>query len=185
MFLRASVLILVITTALPAQPKIEPEAPIDYLPLSIYRSYWDEDQVSGRMFPWFGEKVAFLTLTPEIDSALMGRFVQVLDRTWAYYEQLHRGHHPEDNWNLRDKPVIAAIPDHDPMLTCDLWCARVGCNGLEVIGFYQTHVPDFIEYPNRFDLDYLEGLGLNWFPYGGRHGLFDIGYARFLGYLAY
>lgn len=184
--MKAAILIAVVAMQpLVAQQKIEPGGPIDYMKLAIYPSHWRADNVPTTMFPWFGKEVAFVTTTAELDPAAVAHFVGVLDRTWACLRDLHGGWVPNPRWNLRDKPVVAMIPSTDPLLTCDLWCSRVGVNGAEIVGFYEDHLPAWLDEPHLVDFDFAEALGHNYFAFGKLHGRFDRGYGRFNAMVAF
>ncbi|OWK39400.1 calcium-binding protein [Fimbriiglobus ruber] len=154
--------------------------PIEYRDLAFFPKRWEEQKRDTKMTPWEGDRVVFLTTTPDHDPKTMSRFLDRLDGGWKVYADLV-GQAPRPLKQVNKKPTIAAIPDAS--LSCGIGCGYVGSTGIEVGGFYVGDYDLVRKRPDAFPHYYFYEMGRNYYVFGDRHSLFVTGYAVFMRYV--
>lgn len=159
---------------------LQPGPSLDYSQLAFNPGRWKEQGVSTQLTPWEGDQLVFITTTPDLDKAVMTRFVNRLEMGWQLYEDL-TGRKPRLFKQWHGKPTITAIPS--ARLTCGYGCGYIGSTGIEVAGFYKSDYPLALEDKDAFHHYYFYEMGRNYFTFGDRHSLFTTGFAVFMRYV--
>ncbi len=88
--------------------------------------YTTFDGTRMRLFPWRGEKVAFLTRTAGLDPKLMAGLCGVFDKIHAFYREA-TGREPAKAKSLDGRLTVAEVDK-----TCGAACGYLGATGIEL-----------------------------------------------------
>jgi len=178
-FLHVTVLLL-LCLPLQAAETLSPGDAIDFEPLAFYPQRWKDNKVDMTMYPWVGEQVVFLTMSPDFDGEVMAGLLERLDGGWLLYADL-TGKKPRLTRQVAGKPTLAAISEFK--LTCGYGCGYVGATGIELGAFYRSDYRNIQANPNAVPDYYFYEMGRNYFTFGEKHSLFTTGFAVFMRYV--
>ncbi len=89
-------------------------------------AYESFEEQTRQLYPWVGDKVAFLTRSADLDVVTMTRLVEVFDGVYDFY-QAATGRTPRRAKHLDGKLTIAEEPE-----TCGAGCGYLGYTGIEL-----------------------------------------------------
>ncbi|MBB3209725.1 hypothetical protein FHS27_005565 [Rhodopirellula rubra] len=162
----------------PAQAVDVPTDVVDYQSMAFYPERWNQQNVSGEMYPWHGKEVVLLTPQQNHAPETMETFLGHLDRGWAFYHEI-TGTQPRAYKMYAGKPTIAAVPNAS--LTCGLGCGMVGGTGIEV-GKFPSDWKEVQANAQAMPHYYFYEMGRNYYVFGKKHDCFVTGYAVFMSY---
>ena len=132
-------------------PLAKPLAPV------AYKSFQGK---ARSLFPWKGEKIAFLTPTSDLDPVTMTRLVEVFDRMWRFYADA-TDREPAKSREYEGCLSIAVEPE-----TCGAGCGYLGFTGIELMPDTFRALYDGVRRDGKIDQALPYELGRNFWFYG-------------------
>jgi hypothetical protein len=119
--------------------------------------------VTENLFAWPGKKIAVLTLSQNLDPAVMRKMIDGLDAAWVYYEKT-TGNDPYLLLSYRGLDLIAEVPTAPDTACGGAACSYVGSTGTEIMSQYLQILYNDIAQANVYDQVLFYEFGRNfWF----------------------
>lgn len=117
------------------------------------------------LYPWFGQKVVFLTATNTLDVPTMNGALAALDSAWGIYEQM-TGDDPTaySPTTLNGRDVIAVVPD--AAIPGCATCSYLGFTGSEMAQTYFDVLYNGVKTNGQYDQVMFYEFGRNFWFYG-------------------
>jgi hypothetical protein len=126
---------------------------------------------SYELTPWYGQDVAVLTQSPNLDPATMNKILSAFDSAWNVYHNL-TGQIPTPYapTTLNGKDTIAQVPDG---ATCGAGCSYLGYTGTELTNTFVNYLYGKVSNYGQFDQVQFYEFGRNFWFYQRQLGIVD------------
>jgi hypothetical protein len=120
-----------------------------------YRSFQNE---SLQRYAWVGDRVAFLTVREDLDSAVMGKLCRTFDKVYEFYREA-TGREPQKAKQYKGRVTVAEVAK-----TCGAGCGYLGAQGIELMPGCFRELYDGVAERNEYDQALPYEFGRNfWF----------------------
>jgi hypothetical protein len=124
--------------------------------------YRDFKRNTHRLYPWEGRNIVLLTEAREHDPELIGRLVDIFDKTFDYFARV-TGRKPNTYYAMNNKTTIAEVPE-----TCGAGCGMIGATGVEMTrDSFAGHLED-LQRDGQIRSLVMWEFGRNFFFYEGQ-----------------
>ena len=116
------------------------------------------------LFAWEGQRVALLSARADLDKATMARWLDGLDKGYAFYAAT------APRLPTEDRIVDGRLPFAQVPTTCGAGCGLLGATGIELLSSYFDTIYETLRTTGKFDQAPFYELGRNFWFYSPQLG---------------